>query len=568
MSGIGDGSVSRRQWIRGASVPIVAAAVGPMLSGGAPARGQTGGDDRLNGSRVYNVRDFGAKGDGATLDTEAVQAAIDACTKDQGGMVLVPAGVFVIGTVELKTNVTLHIVAGGKLLGSGDGKQYHAVDAIPLRGDSTLGDGNVALLFAVEAANVCIEGMGSIDGQGALFHSAVRGTPPPSGIGGSHRPYSMLFYRCRNLIVRDVQVIDSAFHAIRVIQSTYFHADGIHVHSRVNGNNDGFHFVSTQHINITDCNVECQDDACALFGSCQFVMVNNCSFSTRWSVFRFGGGSARNVAVSNCIIYEVFGCPIKIRCGPGSVFENMSFSNLLMENVTGPISIGLGPGRPTTNPSSESEIDGNTKGVLRHISFSNIRATVPSTPEQLPGQPFTSAYREGELRSCICLNGVGEAYLEDISLTDVHVVFGGGGTAEEAARRDIPKHAGEYFDLGTLPAYGIYARNVRGLSLRDVRLEVLEADLRPAVVFDHVEDAAINGLNVQSNPNSESAVRMIDSKQTLITAARVLTPGAVFLQVEGAGSEGITIDGGDISKAAKSLTFANGATDSAVKMRA
>src|SRR5690349_7812914 len=65
-------------------------------------------DANTKGTRIYNIRDFGAKGDGVTLDTAALQAAIDACNRDQGGTVLVPAGVFVIGTVEIKSNVTLH----------------------------------------------------------------------------------------------------------------------------------------------------------------------------------------------------------------------------------------------------------------------------------------------------------------------------------------------------------------------------------------------------------------------------------------------------------------------------
>ena len=90
--------------------------------------------------------------------------------------------VFVIGTVEMKSNVTLHIAAGGKLLGSADGKQYYAAESIPLRGDSTLGDGNVGLIFGVRADNVTIEGAGTIDGQGAQFRSPSRGVAPPSGL--------------------------------------------------------------------------------------------------------------------------------------------------------------------------------------------------------------------------------------------------------------------------------------------------------------------------------------------------------------------------------------------------
>src|SRR6202035_482469 len=101
---------------------------------GAPAKTATTSDDL--GTRVYNIRDFGAKGDGKTLDTAALQAAIDACTRDGGGTVLVPSGTFVVGTTELKSNVILHLAASATLLGSGDGKDYHAISAIPLSGDS------------------------------------------------------------------------------------------------------------------------------------------------------------------------------------------------------------------------------------------------------------------------------------------------------------------------------------------------------------------------------------------------------------------------------------------------
>ena len=119
--------------------------------------------------------------------------------------------------------------------------------------------------------------------------------------------------------------------------------EGIRIHNRVNGNNDGFHLISSQYVHISNSDVRCQDDACAMFGSCKFITVTNSTFSTRWSVFRFGGGEAENITVSNCLIYDTYGCPIKMRCGPRSRFENISFSNLIMKNVTGPISIGLGP---------------------------------------------------------------------------------------------------------------------------------------------------------------------------------------------------------------------------------
>jgi hypothetical protein len=157
--------------------------------------------------------------------------------------------------------------------------------------------------------------------------------------------------------------------------------------------------------------------------------------------------------------------------------------------------------------------------------------------------------------------------MENISLANIHLTFGGGGTAEDAARRDLPQIAGEYFMLGPMPAYGLYARNVRGLSLMNMRFQVRTPDLRPALIFDHVEDAAINGFSAQGNPQAESVLRFIDSRQTLLTAARVLTPAAAFLQLEGAKNEGITIDGGDLSQAETPIVFKNGATEKSVKLR-
>lgn len=547
--------LSRRKWLGLATT----ATVGSTFLSASAQGGQTARQAKDIGARIYNIRDFGAKGDGSTLDTAAVQAAIDACTKDQGGTVLVPAGRFVIGTVELKSNITLHIAAQGVLLGTTDGKQYHAADAIPLSGDSTLNDGNVGLLFAVAAENITIEGQGTVDGQGAFFRSPTKGVLPPAGITGSHRPYHLLFYRCRNLTVRDIFLLKSAFHSIRVIQCEFVKMEGLHIHSRVIHNNDGFHFISSRYVHISNCDIQCQDDACALFGSCQFITVTNCSFSTRWSVFRFGGGIAENITVSNCLIYETFGCPIKMRCGPGSRFEDISFSNIVMRDVTGPISLGLGPQR------SQMESTPQPPGILRNISFSGIRATVVK-PVQLRNTEFTSNYNPGEIFSCIVLNGVGEGIIENITFNDVHVQFPGRGTAEQAAVRDVPKIAGEYFQLGVLPAYGLYARNVKGLTLHNIRLSIASPDQRPAVIFDHVEDAAINGLSVQGDKASESLFRFIESRDILLTAVRVLTPTEVFLQLEGDGCGNIKVDGGDLSKAATPLALRAGARREAVKM--
>ena len=551
------------------ALPATGAVIAAGLLDGRAAEGAGSGSAASSddlGVRVYNIRSYGAKGDKTTVDTAAVQAAIDACANDGGGTVLVPAGTFTIGTVELKSNVTLRIASGGTLLGSGDGKQYHAIDAIPLHGDTTLNDGNWALLFAVRAKNFSIEGPGTIDGQGSQFHSAVRGTPPPSGIGGNKRPYHVLVYQCENFSVRNISLLDCAYHSIRIIESQRIFLDSIYIHNRVNGNNDGFHFISAEQVRLSNCTVKCGDDACALFGSCKYVTVTNSYFSTRWSVFRFGGGFATDISVSNCVLKEVYGCPIKFQGDPGSHFENISFSSLVLDDVTGPISISVGKGQRRAYDAPLPDV--LPPVVVRNISFSNISGNVTSRPPaQLSEGTLGVGSRPGEIRSAIVLNAIDDAVLEKISFSNVHLTFGGGGTAEDAAQRDVPKLFGEYFELGRIPAYGLYARNARGLTFDDVRFEVSEPDLRPAVIFDHVEDAAFYGLSVQGNPQAESVLRFIDSKQALITASRVLTPAGPFLQLEGEGNDGIIVEGGDLSKSASPVAFKNGAAEKSVKLR-
>ena len=573
--------MTRRQWLSKAPAGALAsaAAVSFLAEASSPAQAPARAASNDVGARVYNVRDYGAKGDGVALDTAALQAAIDACAGDGGGTVLLPGGKFQTGAIELKSHVTLHISAGATLLGSADGKQYHAVDAIPLSGDTTLVDGNWALLYAVRARNVTIEGPGTIDGQGYQFHSPVRGQTPPSGISGSKRPYHILAYQCEGLTVRNLDLLDCAYHSIRVIQSKRVHMESLYIHNRVNSNNDGFHFISAQYLTVSNCIVLAQDDACALFGSCQYVTITNSIFSTRWSVFRFGGGSVKNVAISNCVLHQVYGCPIKFQGNPGSSYDNISFSNLVFDDVTGPIHVGVGPRAPravppgTPPPAVKDDMMGAREGesgapaVLRNLSFSNIRGHVTTDPGQIDEAKITSNVNPGEKHSCIVFNCVGGATMENISLSDIHLTFGGGGTAEDAARRDIPQFAGEYFMLGPMPAYGIYARGVRGLTLSNIRLQVATPDLRPAVIFDHVTDAAVSGLSIEANASAESAVRFIDSRQVLLTATRLLSPTSVFLAVEGEKNERIRVDGGDLSSATTALVFKNGAKKQAATIR-
>ena len=525
-----DRSINRRKWLGFVAKTSV---VSGLMAATSKVFGQqndrTAIKDSNFGIKTYNVRDFGAVGDGKTLDTKAIQKAIDTCNKDLGGTVYVPAGVFLTGTLEMKSNVTLHIAAQGKILGTAAGTQYYPAEAIPTTGEWTMGDGNVGLIFAANAENVTIEGQGTIDGQGTQFKSATPGATPPAGISGKQRPHHLLFYQCKNLTIRDIYLTNGAYHSVRVCVCSYVKINGIRIYSRVIHNNDGLHFISCQFVHVSNCDIKCQDDACALFGSNKYVTIESSSFSTRWSVFRFGGGFSENITVSNCLIYETYGCPIKMRCDWRSRYENISFSNLVMDKVTGPISIGLGPQKPGLK---------EKPGIVKNISFSNIRATVVK-PARLPDVSFGGEFNEAEKFSAIILNGMDEGFIENISFNHVHITFPGGGTAAHAAIAAVPKIASEYYVIGVPPAYGLFARNVKGLTLNDVRFEVADNELRPAMVLENVTDAGFHGFSADGHQDAEALVRIIDCRDISFNGSRMLKPAKEFLQLRGSHNEQI-----------------------------
>jgi hypothetical protein len=557
-------SLSRRQWFGRISVPAATLLGAGLLSTTANARpGEKKDGGNLMGAALYNVRDFGAKGDGNTLDTIAIQKAIDACHNDNGGTVVIPAGNFLCGTIELKSYVTLHLSSNGCLLGSPKREDYSAGNGVPP------GNGNIVFIYAVNGENISIEGNGKIDGNGAAFYTGKGDNTGPGqkGVGGNFdRPHLLIFYQCKNLLLRNAFFTASAYHCCRILKCNQVHIDGIRIYNRVNKNNDGFHFNDSRYVHIINCDIQCQDDACALFGSNQFVTISNCSFSTRWSVFRFGGGESQNITVSNCLIYDTYGCPIKISAGRASI-ENFSFSNIIMRNVTGPIGIGFSG----TSSNNNTNTGNTTKPYIRHVSFNGIRATTVQQPINHPDIPFDVHVYEGEKNSCITLNAMGDYYLEDISFTDIHIKYAGGGTKEQAAKRDIPNVAAEYFGAWESapagpPSYGMYARNVKGLSLYNVRFEYENEDKRPALVFDNVQDATIVGFSAQGSAGTE-LLRLINSKDIMFASSKVLTPSGTFMNVEGNKTENILIDGGDLKKATQIIVFENGALKNSVTQR-
>jgi len=514
-------------------------------------------------TEVFNIRSFGAKGDGVSMDTDAIQAAIDTCAENGGGIVIFPAGNYLIGSIFIKSNVTLYLAAEATLLGSKKLRDYAInIEGCHLEGYPFL---NKCLIYAENVKNIGLVGQGSINGQGQAF--PFKSAENKMG----ERPMLMRFVNCQNIFLTGLTLKDAGSWCSNFISCDNIKIDAIKIHNRANGNNDGFDIDGCQNVSISNCNLSCDDDAIALKTTqekpCKNIVITNCVISSQWAAFRLGPeslGSFEDITISNCVVYDTYGSAIKLQMCEGTKIENVLFSNLVMKNVTGPISLHL------TNCSLHPDCQDKklpSIGTLHNILFNNIRAEVAKEPQPPRRWP-------GEHRSCISIIGSPGHNIEGIMLSNVHITYPGGGTSKEAARRKIPElrqilgkpfpQYPEYFSLGILPAYGLYARHARDIVLNNVQFNLSSKDMRPAIVCDDVENLEICDLRAESNLESECLIRLCQTRQAFIHGCRPINDIETFLHVEGQKSQGITLIANDLNKAKSAVQLSQGAKSQAV----
>jgi polygalacturonase len=283
------------------------------------------GEEKKEIHRLKNaisVRDFGAKGDGITLDTEAIQAAIDACTNMGGGTVYLPPGNYLTGTITLKDYVTFHVGPNACLLGSTSLDDYLQLGRSEGTADY-LEYLNYCLINAYGAHHIALTGEGCVDGQGASFPYGVENynfedQELASSQQSYIRPTLLRFTDCHDIAISNLTLQHAASWCCNLEKCKELHIHGVHLLNRANQNNDGFDLTSCEDVMISDCHLDCGDDAIALKESGRHIAITNCVISTRWAAVRIGPeslGEFRDIAVSNCIIYDTYGCGIKIQPG-------------------------------------------------------------------------------------------------------------------------------------------------------------------------------------------------------------------------------------------------------------
>ena len=483
----------------------------------------------LEQSLCFNVRDFGATGDGQTNDTASIQQAIDACAQSGGGRVVLAHGRFLSATIHLRSHVELRMDSSATLLAHPDVSLYYTDTKTPY---VILGK---MLVYAEGCEHVAITGTGTIDGQAKLF------SPKEEDI----RPMLIRLRDCTHARVEGILLKDSASFNLHPVHCKHLRIVGLRINSRLRPNNDGIDVDGCQDVFISDCHISGSDDCIALKTTehgapCLDVVISNCILSSHCAAIRIGPDAVANierVTVTNCIIRDTRLNGIKIQETHGAVMKDFLFSNILMENVQGPISILLKGWKAESIIWAVHEDSNWEQGRLENISFENIRATSP-------------AKEWG-----ISITGTTRTRPRQISFSNIDITFPGGGTAEQA-RREVPERDREYPEMGLygdLPAYGLYVRHADDITLNNVRFRLKSSDLRPAIVCDDVTGLELAGFRADVDPKSESLIRLQNTRGAFITGSRPLGPVPAFVQVEGPESREIVLRGNMLDQAGKAV---------------
>lgn len=410
--------------------------------------------DQPSQAAIFSPFLFGACGDGQTLDTTALQAAIDACIQRGGGTVFVSAGQYLTGTIYLRNNVTLYLEAGATLLGSQDPADY-PVTSNRWEGVEQL---TYAPLIAGNALkNIAITGHGTIDGQGESWWRAFNKKnllyPRPRLIG---------FSDCRNVIIEGITLINSPAWTVNPVRCENVNIRGLTIINPPNSpNTDGINPDSCRLVRISDCYVSVGDDCITIKAgtqhehpdrraSCRDIAITNCTLERGHGGVVIGSemsGGVQNVVISNCIFIGTDrGIRFKSRRGRGGTVENVRASNLIMDGVLCPFTINLyyhcgAHGDTTVSDKNALPVEEGTP-TFQHIHFSHISAV---------DVKIAAGF----------LYGLAEMPLEDISFNDVTISLTGGADADHPEMAD---------DIPSMSQAGFFLRNAHNIRFDHVQI--------------------------------------------------------------------------------------------------
>ncbi len=475
---------------------------------------------------TFDIRRFGAIGDGKTPDTAAIQKAIDAAAAAKGGQVIFPPGTYLSGSLRLKSRVHLYLEKGATLLGSSNRADYQRLNFL-------------ALVLADKQEDIGISGKGVIDGNGKLLADGVVGTIKPGKFPDANeaaRPAIINFRNCSNITVRDITLRESACWVQLYRDCDRVLLENLTVRTMAAITNDGIDIDGCSNVIVRGCDIDSEDDGICLKSGgriCEKVLIENCRVRSSCNALKFGTASFKgfkNITVRNLEIYDTYLSGIALECVDGGILENVNISKVRMTDTNNPIFIRLGRRVPEAPP-----------GSVRGVTISDVIAEIPNRPREEMNK-FPPYWRH----QCTTLitasiTGLPGNPVRDVTLRNISILYGGIGTTPKPDHHridrldQVPECAENYPEskmFGILPAWGLYCRHADGIKLENVTLRVKGQDYRPALVCDDVRNLDLNGFRVQS-AGAEPVIVLKDVTGALIRHSPPPSAAGSFIKTMG-----------------------------------
>jgi len=480
-----------------------------------------------------DVTRYGAVGDSTTLNSAAIQRAVDECSKTGGGKVVFPAGKYLTGTVELKNNVVLFLKKDAVILGSTDVNDYRNLDPFT---DGLGIDVGWALIVAVDAKNIGIGGEGIIDGQGSQLKARqILTDNRPESQRWGRRPFLLRIVRCKGVNVKDVTLHYAAAWTSHYFQCRDVVIENIKILSRGVAHNDGIDIDGCQDVRISKCDIVSGDDALCFKTtsskmSCSNIVVSDMKLKSGQGAIKMGTESMapfENIKIHNCYIYETNNGGIKLLSVDGAKLRNVEISDIVMVQIKTPILIRLGARLSVFRKSNDTK---QAIGTLEHVVIRNVTAQSADSTQLKPS-------------SGMLITGIPGHPVSDLTLENITITLPGGGNANDA-RQSVPEAIDKYPEVKTfgpfVPAYGIWARHVSQLKLINVKFQLKNNDARPAFICEDGKDIVLQNWNIPSTVGAECIIRLENVQGAEITGNQVRGSAKSFVQAEG-NSTGIQV---------------------------
>lgn len=504
--------------------------------------------------KTFNILDFGAVPDGITINTTYIQNAIDEAAKSGGGRVLVPVGKFVTGSLELKSNIDLHVVKNGFLLGSESYYDYG------LRGCRSL-------LVAKDQHHISLTGEGVIDGRGReyiknLYELLRAGKVQDSEWKikrptGQSRYHIVQFVNCSDINYKSITLKNPTDWVQKLDRCSRITIDSITIDAVAYWNNDGLDFNNCSDVHITNCKLNCSDDAICLKsedkeGICENFFISDCVLRSSASALKFGTashGGFRNIVVRNLTVYDTYRSAIALEAVDGGFIEQVDIRGVKATNTGNALFIRLA-----------HRVKGERYSTLKNVYIADVEADIPlGKPDkgyeiEAPVLRYPLGYKPvpGKIESISPQNhsGVDQQVIlyphnvfpasiaglpghpvQNLVLENIHIRYAGAASKERAFMpldslhmiTEAEDNYPEFSMFGELPAWGFFIRHVEGLTMKNIHLSVAQPDFRTPIVVDdarkikmlklQVDNASVQPMVFLRN-SPDAQIRIIKSRKS------------------------------------------------------